>query len=45
MGVVTEAAEALGVARQAEPQRLMAGILPGTKVGSTRVLQAAAIKG
>jgi excisionase family DNA binding protein len=40
---VTEAAERLDVSRQAVLQRLEAGTLPGTKVGKTWVVQAAAV--
>jgi excisionase family DNA binding protein len=39
----TEAAEKLGVSRQAVLQRLESGSLPGTKVGKTWVVQARAL--
>lgn len=42
---VTEAADALGVTRQAVLQRLEAGTLPGTKVGATWAIPAAAVSG
>lgn len=41
---VTEAAEQLGVSRQAVQQRLDAGTLPGQKVGKTWVVQASAVE-
>jgi len=40
---VTEAAERLGVSRQAVLQRLESGSLPGTKVGKTWVVQERAV--
>jgi excisionase family DNA binding protein len=40
---VTEAAERLGVSRQAVLQRLESGSLAGTKVGTTWVVQAAQV--
>jgi excisionase family DNA binding protein len=40
---VTEAAERLGVSRQAVLQRLASGSLPGTKVGTTWAVQERAL--
>lgn len=40
---VTQAAETLGVSRQAVLQRLESGTLPGQKVGSTWVVPASAV--
>ena len=42
---VTEAAERLGVSRQAVLQRLESGSLAGTKVGKTWVVQEGALRG